>query len=84
MNINTGDLKQYIKGDKVIWVIIVALTCLSLLVVYSSTGALAYRQAHGNTSHSFLRQLLFQAQEHSFIGFIVGFKKSRHQCMHDN
>ncbi len=69
MNINTGDLKQYIKGDKVIWVIIVALTCLSLLVVYSSTGALAYRQAHGNTSHYFLRQLLFQSLGY---GIIIG------------
>ena len=56
----TGELKQYIKGDKVIWVILVMLTCISLLVVYSSTGALAYRQEGGNTSHYILRQLVYQ------------------------
>ena len=57
---DTSELKKYIKGDKVIWMIMVALTCISLLVVYSSTGALAYRQAGGNTSHYILRQLIFQ------------------------
>jgi len=57
---DTGELKKYIKGDKIIWVVLVALTCLSLLVVYSSTGALAYRQEGGNTLHYILRQLMFQ------------------------
>ena len=57
---NTGELKQYFKGDKVIWVILVMLTCISLLVVYSSTGALAYRQEGGNTSHYIFRQLFYQ------------------------
>ena len=55
-----GEYKKYIKGDKIIWAVLVALTCLSLLVVYSSTGALAYRQEGGNTSHYILRQLMFQ------------------------
>jgi cell division protein FtsW len=57
---DTSELKKYIKGDKVIWMIMIALTCISLLVVYSSTGALAYRQAGGNTSHYIFRQLIFQ------------------------
>jgi cell division protein FtsW len=57
---DTGELKKYIKGDRIIWAVLVALTCLSLLIVYSSTGALAYRQAEGNTTHYILRQLLFQ------------------------
>jgi len=57
---DTGEFKKYIKGDKIIWVVLVALTCLSLLVVYSSTGALAYRQEGGNTLHYILRQLMFQ------------------------
>ena len=57
---DTGELKKYIKGDRIIWAVLVALTCFSLLIVYSSTGALAYRQAEGNTTHYILRQLIFQ------------------------
>ena len=37
------------RGDRVIWIILLLLSLLSLLIVYSSTGALAYRQASGNT-----------------------------------
>ena len=62
---NAAELKQYFRGDRIIWIIIIALTMASLLIVYSSTGALAYRQANGNTSFYFLRQFLFQG-----IGYI--------------
>lgn len=64
---DTGEFKKYIKGDRTIWAVLVALTCISLLIVYSSTGALAYRQAGGNTSHYILRQLLFQAVGYAAI-----------------
>ena len=64
---NTGELKQFIKGDKIIWVILVMLTCISLLVVYSSTGALAYRQEGGNTSHYIFRQLIYQLMGYGAI-----------------
>ncbi len=47
------------KGDRVIWVVLLLLSLLSLLIVYSSTGALAYRQASGNTLHFLIRQLFF-------------------------
>lgn len=57
---NTALLKSYIKGDRIIWFVIIALTCISLLIVYSSTGALAYRKAGGNTTYYILRQLSFQ------------------------
>lgn len=57
---DTGEFKKYIKGDRIIWAVLVALTCISLLIVYSSTGALAYRQAEGNTTYYILRQLIFQ------------------------
>ncbi len=49
----------YLKGDKVIWVIIIMLCLVSLLVVYSSTGSLAYKQAGGNTFHYLSRQIFF-------------------------
>ena len=36
-------LVQKTRGDRVIWALIVLLTLASLLLVYSSTGSLAYR-----------------------------------------
>ncbi len=48
-----------LKGDPVIWVIVLALSILSILVVYSATGTLAYKNMGGNTEHYLLR--------HSFL-----------------
>ena len=47
------------RGDRVIWVILLLLSLLSLLIVYSSTAALAYRQASGDTFHFLVRQVFF-------------------------
>ncbi|SHF27001.1 cell division protein FtsW [Mariniphaga anaerophila] len=47
------------RGDRVIWIVLLLLSLLSLLIVYSSTGALAYRQASGNTMHFLVRQIFF-------------------------
>lgn len=47
-----------LKGDKVIWIIILLLSMISLLVVYSSTGTLAYKVKGGNTSYFFIKQLI--------------------------
>lgn len=47
------------RGDRVIWIVLLLLSLLSLLIVYSSTGALAYRQAAGNTMHFLIRQIFF-------------------------
>ena len=70
---NTADLKQYIKGDRIIWIVIVFLTCASLLIVYSSTGALAYRKAGGNTSYYILKQLFFQGIGYAIIIAMINF-----------
>ncbi len=40
------------KGDRVIWAIVIILTIMSLLVVYSSTGSLAYK--YSKSTESFL------------------------------
>lgn len=40
------------KGDRVIWAIVIILTLMSLLVVYSSTGSLAYK--YSKSTESFL------------------------------
>ncbi len=70
---DTAELKQYIKGDRIIWAVLVALSCISLLIVYSSTGALAYRQASGNTTHYILRQLLFQGAGYGAIIIMLNY-----------
>ncbi len=54
-----GIFKRYFKGDRVIWLIIVLLSVVSLLAVYSSTGSLAYRYQGGNTAYYFIKQLSF-------------------------
>ncbi len=40
-----------VKGDKVVWIVIVLLSLISLLVVYSATGSLAYKNKSGNTEY---------------------------------
>lgn len=45
-----------IKGDKYIWYIIAILSAVSLLLVYSSTRSLAYRNMQGDTEYYLLRQ----------------------------
>ncbi len=45
-------------GDKIMWLIIIALMVLGLLAVYSSTSALAYKKNGGNPE-SFLIQQMF-------------------------
>ena len=40
-----------IKGDKVIWMVVVLLSIVSILVVYSSIVALAYRYKSGDTEY---------------------------------
>ena len=49
--------KSYIslEGDKIIWTVVFLLMLASILVVYSAIGALAYKNAEGNTWHYFLK-----------------------------
>lgn len=51
-------LSRRIKGDKVIWAVVVLLSVLSLLAVYSSTGTLAYRYQSGNTEYYMIKHFL--------------------------
>lgn len=41
-------IKKYLKGDPVIWAVLIALSIFSVLAVYSSTRTLAYRFQEGN------------------------------------
>src|SRR4051812_30783001 len=40
-----------VKGDRWIWLIVILLSVLSLLAVYSSTGTLAYKQGKANETY---------------------------------
>ena len=47
-----------LKGDKVIWIIVLALSLISIAAVYSSSSSLAFRE--GKTTFSFLlKQMRF-------------------------
>lgn len=48
---------QDIKGDKVIWTVVILLSVFSVLAVYSSTTTLAYREQKGNTEYYLVKHL---------------------------
>ncbi|MDP4679808.1 MAG: FtsW/RodA/SpoVE family cell cycle protein [Cyclobacteriaceae bacterium] len=50
---------RHIQGDPVIWLIVLALSILSVLVVYSATGTLAYTKMEGNTEHYLFKHSSF-------------------------
>ena len=52
-------LRSRTKGDSVIWTAVVLLAVVSLLVVYSSTGLLAYKMYKGNTEIYLFKQFAF-------------------------
>jgi cell division protein FtsW len=57
---------KYMKGDRVIWGIIIILFIFSILTVYSSTGMLAFKYRQGNTTYYLMRHLSLIA-----IGFSI-------------
>ncbi|MBN2728674.1 MAG: FtsW/RodA/SpoVE family cell cycle protein [Bacteroidales bacterium] len=48
---------QHIKGDRVVWMIVVLLSIFSILAVYSSTGTLAFRYQNGNTEYYIVKHI---------------------------
>ncbi len=61
-----GQLVERTKGDKYIWGIVVLLSLISILVVYSATGSLAYKMYKGNTSVYLFKQVSF-----SLVGLLL-------------
>jgi cell division protein FtsW len=53
-----GKLLNRTKGDKVIWALVILLTIVSILVVYSSIGSLAYKMNKSTESYLF-KQIAF-------------------------
>ena len=54
----TGSFLKTTKGDKVIWALVIMLTMISVLVVYSSIGSLAYKSNKSTESYLF-KQLFY-------------------------
>src|SRR5688572_6513176 len=58
-NFNTRNLLSKTRGDKVIWALVILLTLVSLLAVYSATNSLAYKNYRGNTEVYLFKQVVF-------------------------
>jgi cell division protein FtsW len=58
-NFNTRNLLSKTRGDKVIWALVILLTLVSLLAVYSATNSLAYKNFKGNTEVYLFKQVAF-------------------------
>ncbi len=56
---NASNLISKTKGDRVIWALVILLTLVSLLAVYSATGSLAYKNYRGNTEVYLFKQIAF-------------------------
>jgi cell division protein FtsW len=61
-------LDQRTRGDRYIWGLVILLSLISILVVYSATGSLAYKMYRGNTSYYLFKQIAF-----TLIGLLVVF-----------
>lgn len=57
-------VNKYIKGDKIVWLVVLLLAILSILTVYSSIVTLAYKYKDGDT--------IYYLVKHLFI-LVVGF-----------
>lgn len=44
-------MRKYLEGDLVIWTVVLILSLISAMAVYTSTGTLAYRYQGGNTEY---------------------------------
>ena len=44
------------KGDKIIWGVVIVLSLISLMAVYSSTSSIAYRLYKGHTEIYLIKQ----------------------------
>ena len=65
-------LDQRTRGDKYIWALVLVLSLISIMVVYSATGSLAYKMSKGNTSIYLFKQVAF-----TLIGLVVVFALHR-------
>ena len=51
-------IDSYFKGDRTIWLVVILLSIVSILAVYSSTGTLAYKYQSGNTEYYLFKHFI--------------------------
>lgn len=54
-------IDQNLKGDAFLWAIVFGLAIMSILVVYSASGSLAYKYTGGNTEHYLMKHAMLMA-----------------------
>ncbi|MDB5273091.1 MAG: ftsW [Chitinophagaceae bacterium] len=59
-------LSNNLKGDPVLWAIVILLSLVSIMVVYSASGSLAYKKNGGNTEHYLMKHGMLM-----FLSFVV-------------
>lgn len=50
--------KRHLQGDPVIWIVVLALSAIGILTVYSSISSLAFRMRDGNTEYYLFRHMM--------------------------
>jgi len=60
------NLQRFIRGDKIIWLILLFLTLISILEVYSSIGKIAFEKMGGRTTSLLIRHIII-----IFSGYFV-------------
>ena len=63
-------IRKNIKGDRVIWAVLIVLSLLSFLAVYSSTFTLAYRYHSGHIIYYLVKHFLFLSVGLTIVYFI--------------
>lgn len=64
-------LAKIFKGDRTLWVVLIFLSLISLVIVYSATGKLAYREANGNTLYFLAKQVAFILAGFGIMLFLI-------------
>ncbi len=59
-------LTKYLKGDRVIWMLVLIISIYSLLSVYSTAGQLAFKYKQGNTEYYLIQRFVMLA-----LGFAI-------------
>ena len=49
---------EYLRGDKIIWLVVMVLFIFSMLAVYSASSSLAFKTADGNAEHYLYKQVV--------------------------
>ena len=62
-------LTKYLKGDRVIWMLVLIISIYSLLSVYSTAGQLAFKYKQGNTEYYLIQRFVKLALEFVIMYF---------------